>query len=539
VDAAASLVDRLEVAARDGGGLVVFHNIDGPHRLDATRLYDMARRRASVLRDRGVRTGDRIGIIGPNAPDWLAWMHATWMCGAASVGLPIPLRIRDRSAVGEQIAALVDAFELSLVAAEERYASLLAEGLVVEWAGADTAAPLGASELVRLDDDSVARIVPTSGSTSMPKGVARSYKRTNSTAISGSMKPSGLDGMRYLSVAPLANGGAWGAHHANFYPWLEVHVLSPQRFARDPGELLRLVAPNRIVGMSASPSAIAAALRSIERRADGVDLSTLEWLSLSYEMIDPDVIDRLLDTGGRFGLRPGSIAASYGLSEGGRTQTPAGQPPRIDVVDLDALVADGVARPPAHDRVAKRVVSCGVQEWGDQLRVADDTGRAMPERRVGEVQFRGSGLMDAYVGPGSEEAFADDGWMHTGDVGYFADGELYITGRIKEVIVQQGKKYHPEDIEWAAAHGVGISADQCVAFTPVDARDGEVVVAIETDTTADLGETEAAVRAAVMNRVGIPLRGVIFVAPRSLPKASSGKAQRLAARDRYARGDLA
>src|SRR5204863_8173152 len=125
----------------------------------------------------------------------------------------------------------------------------------------------------------------------------------------------------------------------------------------------------------------------------------------------------------RFGLRHGSIAASYGLSEGGRTQTPAGQAPRIDVVDLDALVAQGVARPPTNDAVAKRVVSCGVQEWGDQLRVADEHGHAVPERHVGEVQFRGAELMVGYVGPGSEDAFTDDGWMHTGDVGYVADGE--------------------------------------------------------------------------------------------------------------------
>lgn len=532
------LVDRLEVAARDGGGRVVFHAADGAHPIDAAGVYDMARRRASVLRDRGVGVGDRVGIIGPNAPDWLAWMHATWMCGGTSVGLPIPLRIRNRTAVAEQTGALADAFELRVVAAEASFAPLLDDHLVIEWAGADDAPPLAPSELVRLDDDdNLARIVPTSGTTSLPKGVSRSYARTNLGSISTSMNPFGLDEMRYLSVAPLAHAGAWMVHHAHFYPWFEVHVLSPQRFARDPGELFRLVGPNRVLAMSASSSAVAAALRSVERRPDGVDLAGLRQLSLSYEMVDPELIDRLVDVGGAFGLRPESISTSYGLSEGGSTQTPLGQPPRIDLVDLGALATEGVARPPANGAAAKRVVSCGVQEW-EEFRLADEYGRPVPERHVGEVQFRGTELMLGYVGPGAERAFADDDWMHTGDVGYLADGELFITGRIKEVIVRQGKKYHPEDIEWAAAHGADVAPDRCVAFAPLDGREGDVVVAIESEGAGDFDDIERAVRAAVMNGVGIPLHTVLFVAPQSLPKASSGKAQRLAARDRYARGEL-
>jgi acyl-CoA synthetase (AMP-forming)/AMP-acid ligase II len=265
----------------------------------------------------------------------------------------------------------------------------------------------------------------------------------------------------------------------------------------------------------------------------------LERLSLSYEMVHPDVVDRLVEVGARFGLRPGSIAASYGLSEGGRTQTPLGQPPRIDVVDLDALVAEGVARPPTNGAVPKRVVSCGAQDWGEEFRVTDEHGHPVPERRVGEVQFRGRELMDGYIGPGAQEVFVDGDWMPTGDVGYIVDSQLYVTGRIKEVIVRHGKKYHPEDIEWAAAHGAQVPADQCVAFTPVDGREGEVVVVIEGDRADGSGDSEQAVRAAVMNRVGVPLRSVVFVPPHSLPKASSGKAQRLAARDRFARGELA
>ena len=147
--------------------------------------------------------------------------------------------------------------------------------------------------------------------------------------------------------------------------------------------------------------------------------------------------------------------------------------------------------------------------------------------------------MNGYEGPGADDPFEDDGWMRTGDVGFIADGDLFITGRIKEVLVRQGKKYHPEDIESAAAQGAEVPAAACAAFAPVEGEEGEIVVAVETSATSGLVELEQRVRSAVINKVGVTLRTVVFVAPDTLPKASTGKAQRLAARDAFARGELA
>jgi acyl-CoA synthetase (AMP-forming)/AMP-acid ligase II len=208
----------------------------------------------------------------------------------------------------------------------------------------------------------------------------------------------------------------------------------------------------------------------------------------------------------------------------------------VDEVDLEALVQSGVARPPAPGATVKRVPSGGTV-FGMELRIAGPDG-AQPERHLGEVQFRGRGLMRGYVGPGAEPGFDDEGWMHTGDVGYLADGEVFITGRIKEVLIRQGKKYHPEDIERAAAKGADVAADACVAFTPTSGEEGEVVVLVEHEQTGDLIGVEQRVRSAVTNTIGITLRTVLFVEPGALPKTSSGKAQRLAARDKHSRGEI-
>ena len=532
-----NIVERLRMAIRDGGGSVVFHGDGEPRRLEAQELYDSARQRASRLLQRGAEPGDRIGVIGPNAPDWVAWAWATWMVGGTVVPLPTPVRVRDRAAVSAQLTAMASGFECNLIAAHEKFASLLPAEMVIDWkdAGSNEHA-LADADMVEADTRSLAMILPTSGSTSAPKGVARSYHAVNGMQLTWIMNPIEGSLTRHLVYSPLAHGGGNLGLYAPLEPWMEFNMLSTERFARDPGELFRLVARHNITTLVAASSGIAAALRAIERNPDGIDLSGLTWLCFCFEMVDAAVLDRLIDVGRRYGLDPGVVGSYYGLSEGGGTRTPRGEGIRVDEVDLDELVGHGLARPASSGRATKRVPSCG-PVFGMELRIAGPDG-ARPERELGEVQFRGRGLMRGYVGPGTEEGFDDDGWMHTGDVGYLAEGELFITGRIKEVLIRQGRKYHPDDIEQAAARGAGVEQDECVAFAPVSGEEGEIVVIVETDQTQDLTELEQRVRAAVINAVGVTLRTVVFVAPKSLPKTSSGKAQRVAARDKYARGEL-
>lgn len=347
------------------------------------------------------------------------------------------------------------------------------------------------------------------------------------------MNPLGTNEVRHLSYSPLAHAGGSTAMFAHLEPWREFHMLAPNEFARDPGELFRLVGRHRITSVIGASSALAAAVRSIEIRPDDVDLSSLDALPFAFEMVDPEVIDRLLAVGTRLGLRPQSVSSSYGLSEGGGTQP--GRGVTIDEIDLDELVTLGRARARATGAQSKRVASCG-RPRQFELRIIGPGG-PVPERHVGEVQFRGERLMQGYVGPGAAEAFVDDGWMQTGNVGYLARGDLYITGRIKEVLVRQGKKYHPEDIELAVARGAHVPPDRCVAFAPIDAPEGEIVVVVETAEVV-LGELERRVRATVLNSVGVTLHEVVFVAPTTLPKTAKGNAQRLAVREQHRRGDL-
>jgi acyl-CoA synthetase (AMP-forming)/AMP-acid ligase II len=173
---------------------------------------------------------------------------------------------------------------------------------------------------------------------------------------------------------------------------------------------------------------------------------------------------------------------------------------------------------------------------GFEVRIAGPDG-ALDERRLGDVLFRGPGLMDGYVGPDIENP-VDQGWLRTGDLGYLAEGELFVTGRSKEVIVHQGRNYHPEDIEWAAARAEGVQPGGCVAFASVGAAEGEVVVAVEPSNSADAGDLRSRVRAAVADAVGLIPREILVVSRGAIPHAANGKLRRLAARDAHNRGEL-
>lgn len=511
-------------AAAGGSGLIGFHLEDGFDSLSATELLDRSPRHASVLVDQGVHSGDMVGLIGSNRPEWVEWAHAIWLVGATLVPLPAPVRVRDGEAFGDQIRALANAMNCRLVVSEPRYRGALGSLRTIDWHETSSDA---------LEDqpppslDSIAVVLCTSGSTSLPKGALVDHRSIATREVKRAQNAT-MAGIEMFWVPFFHTGGVMSLL-TPIYQGNVLHTLPAERFARDPLSWFRAVTDVGATGTGAASSSWLTTLRAAERKPDGIDLSTVRAARFSLELIDPDVIDLCVSVGARFGLDPSALSAAYGMSEGtGISNTPMGAGISIDSVDLEALVSERKARP-ATEGIVKRVVSCGKLTPGVELRIVDMEGKVLGEREIGEIIFRAPMMMLGYLGQ-QDSGLDSEGWFATGDLGYLVDDELYITGRIKEIIISRGHKYHPEDIERAAATSVSVTQDRCVAFPRPDVE-GEVVIVVEAVEGVDPTTAPGMIRQAVASRVGGLVIDVVVVVPDSIPKTPAGKMKRREASD--------
>ncbi len=532
---AATLAEALESATTTPSELV-FHLSGGETRVPASALLEQARAGATALAERGVGRGDTVGILGPNGPQWARWAFAAWTAGATVVPLPYHLRTRDSEAFREQLGVLVRAAGCRVALADPRFIPFLPPGLGLEW---DAELPRAVPAHVREPrPEDVAVIQFTSGSTSMPKGATLSH-RAVLAGVRNSAAGQGLDSASCVQLSWLPFFHDWGLF--GYLVWAVVlgtqtHVLPTERFARDPSEWLRLVGR---VGATQTPgptSAWDAALRVASRRPRDIDLSTLRACTMAAEAIEPRVLDRLLEQGARLGLRPEAPNGGYGMAESTLAVTVGrvDEPIKVDSVDRQELVSAGRASP-GEGPGAKRVVSCGPPVPGAEVRIAGGNGRAL-ERRVGEILLRGPSLTNGYLGDDRGLPFVD-GWLCTGDLGYVSDGELYVTGRIKDIVIVMGHNYPAQDLEWAAERVEGVRVGRSIALATTE-TEGEAVVIVEPSGAVDVAGLPRRVWRAVADAIGVVPREVVVLAPGSVPMTTSGKLRRSWVRDSYVAGDL-
>lgn len=239
------------------------------------------------------------------------------------------------------------------------------------------------------------------------------------------------------------------------------------------------------------------------------------------------------------GVRPEMLTVSYAMAENvfAVTQTPLGGAPRIDYVDAHLLESQRRAEPVSVDHpqaVAK--VSCGAVIVGTQVKVLDDAGEALPERAIGEIAVKSDCMLTEYYRRPDLNPF-HDGWYRTGDMGYVADGEVYIVGRAKDLIINAGKNVYPQDIEAIANTVAGVYPGRAVAFGVYDEREGTELIALVAEVTTDDPDERQRInrqlRAAVAQRSTVTLGYLSLVGERWLVKTSSGKIARAANRDKW------
>jgi acyl carrier protein len=396
--------------------------------------------------------------------------------------------------------------------------------------------------------DASALIQYTSGSTGAPKGVLLSHANllANIRAIGEGLdvRPDDV----CVSWLPLYHDmGLIGAWLAPLYFGLPVSIMSPLAFLARPARWLQAIHAHRGTVSAAPNFAFDLAARKIaDEDIAGVHLGTWRLALNGSELVSPDTIDRFTQRFAGVGFRPEAMCPVYGMAESsvGLTMTPLGRRPRVDSIARATFENARRIEPAAPDDPHPlRFVSCGRPLPGHEVRVADANGEELAERREGHIWFRGPSMTAGYYrNPEATAAVMRGGWMDSGDLGYLADGDLFITGRAKDVIIQGGRNVSAQEVEEVVAGVPGIRRGCVAAFGVHDPALGteRLVIVAETrerDETAR-DRLQQTVTEQVVSALGTPPDIVVIAAPGAVPKTSSGKIRRSAARDAYVRGTL-
>ncbi|MBI4588937.1 MAG: AMP-binding protein [Candidatus Rokubacteria bacterium] len=518
-------------------------------------LWERARAVATGLGERGVRPGDRVALMLRTEEAFFHAFFGVLFAGAVPVPIYPPFRAdRIEEYARRQVGILRNAEPRWLISFRqaERVAGLLRSRVPsLEEVTTTERLALAAGEArpVGLAPGDPALIQYTSGSTGDPKGVLLSHANVlaNIRAIGQAIaiRPDDVA----VSWLPLYHDmGLIGAWLGALYFGIPIAILSPLAFLSRPERWLWALHAHRATVSPAPNFAFDLCVKKVrDEEIRGLDLGAWRLAFNGSEPVSAETIERFTRRFSPYGFRLEAMCPVYGLAESSVALTvPAmGRPPRVDVVAREPFQRSREAlAAPAIERTPLRFVSCGRPLPEHDVRIVDAAGRPVGERVEGRIEFRGPSVTVGYFrNPGATQAVLRDGWMDSGDLGYWADGELFITGRRKDIIIKAGRNLHPQEVEEVAGDVPGIRKGCVAAFGVADPEIGteRLVVVAETRQTAP--ESRQRLRAALVDRIvaalGIPPDIVVISDPGSVPKTPSGKVRRSATREAYAAGTLA
>lgn len=506
------------------------------------------------LRALGMTKGDRVALMLRTERAFFEVFFGTLLIGAVPVPLYPPVRAEDLLAyTRRQQTILRNAGARLLVtfAEAERVAGLVrgqVPSLEIVTTPQRLPGQVTPTTWERPSPDDPALIQYTSGSTGDPKGVVLSHANllANVRAIGEALDiHSGDVGVSWL---PLYHDmGLIGMWLGALYFGVPVAIMSPLAFLSRPSRWLWAIHAHRGT-MSAAPNfAFDLCARKIaDGEIQGLDISRWRVAVNGSEPVSPDTIDRFVRRFGPYGFRAEAMCPAYGLAESSVALTLGGigRAPRIDRIARGPFERAGEIRPaPPDDARALRFVSCGRPVRDHDVRIVDASGRLLGERSAGRIQFRGPSVTRGYFGNAdATRAAMHDGWMDSGDLGYRADAELFITGREKDLIIQGGRNISAEEVEAITSSVPGIRSNCVAAFGIPDPVAGtERVIVVAETRERDPARREAlqrAVRDRLVSGIGSPPDVIAIVDPRTVLKTSSGKIRRRATREAYLNGTL-
>ncbi len=527
---------------------------DDPEVITYAILADGARTLATGLQSRGLLPGQTVAIMLPTSRDYLFSFFGILLAGGIPVPIYPPLRpsqIEDHLRRHAGILANAEAV-LMITVAEARQVARLLKAQVDTLRAVVTPEELMSSsgiysELTPQSQD-IAFLQYTSGSTGQPKGVILTHDNllANIRAMGEAVQADSTD--VFVSWLPLYHDmGLIGAWLGSLYYGMPLVLMSPLAFLIHPPRWLWTIHKHRGTLTAAPNFAYELCLHKIEESdLEGLDLSSLRRAFNGAEPVSPNTLRHFTEHFAPYGFRTQALAPVYGLAEAavGLAFPPLDRGPLIDCIQREPFASSGRAIPAsASDSNQLEFVACGQPLPGYQIRIVDVAGRELPERQEGRLEFRGPSATSGYLrNADATQGLFDGEWLDSGDLAYIAEGDVYLTSRVKDLIIRGGRNIYPYEVEEAVGDVPGIRKGCVAVFGTPDPDSGTerlIVIAETREVEPDkLESLQAQVYGVATDLLDMPPDEAMLAPPHTVLKTSSGKIRRAAVRELYEQGRI-
>jgi fatty-acyl-CoA synthase len=546
-----TLTGALEYAAAGNAG---YNFYDAKGNLRSVLPYQTLRRNACAsaqkLAGLGLTYGERVAIIADTTPEFIELFFACRYAGLVPFAMPVPVNLGSHAIYVQQLRGMLESGQASAALANIDYINFLQEAAEgsrrLRWVGTPDQLgklPVSDLELKPNHPDEIAYLQFTSGSTRGPRGVIIT-ERSLMSNLRGIVR-NGLEirpGDRCASWLPFYHDmGLVGMVMAPMVAQVSVDYLATRDFAIRPLQWLRLISRNRATVAFSQPFGLKlCTLRVRDSDLEDLDLSSWRAAGVGAEMIRPDTLRNFAEKFAPAGFDARAFLPCYGLAEStlAVTFSQIGQGFQSLCVDAGTLVDKKIAvRLQAEGRKFSEFVNCGRPLPEHTVKVVGDTGESLPDLRVGSVLVQGSSIMTGYFNnpEDTSKTLRPGNWLDTGDLGFLFEGDLYVTGRRTDVIIVNGRNIRAQDIEELAEQQPEVRTREASAFGITDANDvTTIVLVIECRLTSITDRQSLTTRLQRLVYMAFGVNCLVeLVSPHTLPRTSSGKLSRFAARQGF------